>query len=346
MRASGFNGLCIFRFACLLAMAVLISPLACLAQSELTENVAWGRVLLAEDDRPVRDARVQFLTSSSAWTSSTLTAADGDFNLRGLLRAAYQVTVTAPGCERLEATTNIDGRTGPLVLRLRKTQAPAGPRNGFVVSVQELKMSGKGEKSFDKGTRLLLSGNPEQSLEYFSRAVAENPDHYRAYHNLGLAHFQLGRLADAKQAFQKSIDLSGGSFAPPLIGLGAILWQKQEFRQAEMVIQKALELDPGSATGKYFLGLAQLRLKRLVEAERSVQEALLRRPNFAEAYFLLGTIHYCQHNPYAVVQDLQTYLKLAPHSRLDDEARSLLETAQREIAQNPPAVVAATAATP
>jgi len=108
MRASGFSGLCIFRFACLVAMAVLISPLACLAQSEFTENVsgsAWGRVLLAGDDRPVRDARVQFLGSSSAWTSSTLTDADGNFDLRRLLRAAYQVTVTAPGCAKLEATT-------------------------------------------------------------------------------------------------------------------------------------------------------------------------------------------------------------------------------------------------
>lgn len=102
-----------------------------------------------------------------------------------------------------------------------------------------------------------------------------------------------------------------------------------------------LELDPGSATGKYFLGLVQLGLNRLGEAESSIQEALSLRANFGEAYFVLGTIHHLQHNPYAAVQDLQTYLKLAPRSSLRNEAASLLEAAQREIDHMPPHAAAA-----
>lgn len=223
------------------------------------------------------------------------------------------------------------------------SSAPAASMSEYVVSVQELKMSGKAHKGFDKGTRLLQKGDAAGSLPFFHQAIAEYPGHYKAYYNLGVAHYRLGHIADAEQAFQKSIDLTGGAYGPSQFAMGMVLCQERDFHQAETVIMRGLDVDPGSATGKYFLGWAQFALNRLVDAEKSVQQALLRKASFAEAYFLLARIHQRQNNSPAVVQDLNAYLKLDPTNPGNVQARALLEKTQQAMSQNPDSPILDTA---
>jgi tetratricopeptide (TPR) repeat protein len=223
------------------------------------------------------------------------------------------------------------------------SSAPAASMSEYVVSVQELKMSGKARKGFDKGTRLLQKGDAAGSLPFFHQAIAEYPGHYKAYYNLGVAHYRLGHIADAEQAFQKSIDLTGGAYGPSQFAMGMVLCQERDFHQAETVIMRGLDVDPGSATGKYFLGWAQFALNRLVDAEKSVQQALLRKASFAEAYFLLARIHQRQNNSPAVVQDLNAYLKLDPTNPGNVQARALLEKTQQAMNQNPDSPILDTA---
>ena len=126
-----------FRRAGLLILAVLISSTASLAQSSSRDAAAgsvWGRVLRAGDDRPIRHARVELLNSSMGWASSTLTDGNSKFDFAGLPQVTYQVTVTEPGYERLEGTAEVAGKTGPLVLRLRKTEVSAAPRNATPIN--------------------------------------------------------------------------------------------------------------------------------------------------------------------------------------------------------------------
>jgi len=209
------------------------------------------------------------------------------------------------------------------------TKESAAPRNEDIVSVQELRMSDKGRKAFAKGAALLGKGDAAASLAYFDQAIAEFPGFYKAFYDLGIAHFRLGHTVEAEQAFQKSINLTGGGYAPPEFGMGMVLCEKQELEQAETVIQRGLDLEPGSATGKYFLGLAQFGLNHLDEAERSLRQALLRRANFPQAYFLLAKIHQRQNNSPALAEDLQAYLKLDRHSPDSKQARALLEQTQQ-----------------
>ncbi len=211
-------------------------------------------------------------------------------------------------------------------------------RTQYVVSVQDLKMAGKGHAAFDKGSRLLEKGDTQRSIKYLEQAIAEYPEHYEAYYDLGVAHFRLAQQAEAEQAFQKAIDLTKGNFAPPQFGLGAILCQKAQFPQAVTLLQRAVDLEPGSAVGKYYLGWAQFGLNRLIEAERTVEQALLRNTNLAEAYLLLAKIHRRQHNLAAMLKDLESYLKLEPRK---EQVRSLAEQIKRATAQDADVVAAA-----
>jgi hypothetical protein len=76
-------------------------------------------------------------------------------------------------------------------------------------------------------------------------------------------------------------------------------------------------------------------LNHLVEAERSLRQALPCRANFPQAYFLLAQIHQRQNNSPALVEDLQAYLKLDRHSPDSKQARALL--AQTQQTSNPQA---------
>lgn len=317
-----------------LVVLVLGSPILCLAQVQTahtaTSSVS-GLVLQAVDGRPIRHARVELLNPTVGWAMSTLTDTEGKFEFAGLLPTGYLVTVTAPACERLEATLGVDGSVGPLLLYLRKREQPPTPRNDSVVSLQELKMSGKAESAFAKGTKLLQKGEAPQSIFYFQRALAKDPGYYRAYHNLGLAYYQLGHVGDAEQAFQKAIDVTNGGYAPPQFALAMILCEEKQFQQAERLIQNGLAMEPGSALGKYFLGLVQFALNRPAEAEQSARDALRRNAPQAEAYILLAKIHAREHNPYAVLIDVAAYRKLDPNGPLETEASKLLDSAQRDI---------------
>jgi tetratricopeptide (TPR) repeat protein len=210
--------------------------------------------------------------------------------------------------------------------------------NDYVVSVQELKMATKGRAAFDKGSQMLDKGDAAHSIKYLQQAIAQYPEHYMAYYDLGVANFRLAHQAEAEQAFQKAIDLTKGNFALPQFGLGAILCQKAEFLQAEALLQRALELEPGSAVGKYYLGWAQFGLNRLIDAERTIEQALVRNANLSQAYFLLARIHLRQHNFPAALRDLESYLKLEPQK---EEVKSLAEKIRRETEPDASAIAAA-----
>jgi len=304
------------------------------AQSRVTQGAtvsASGIVLLTPEDRPIRRAHVELLITSTGWAAATLTDDDGGFKFAGLTPASYHVTVTAPACEILEDTVVVGGSVNNLFLRLRRIQQPATPRSDAVVSVQELRVSGKAESAFAKGTRMLQQGDAQGSLAYFRRALGRDPGYYRAYHNLGLANYQLGNTAQAEGNFQKSIELSNGGYAPSQFALAMMLCEKQDFREAERLIQNGLAMQPDSAVGKYLLGVVQFALNRSSEAEESAHDALWRNANQAEAYILLAKIHERNHNPHAVMAEVAAYLKLDPHGPLENEASKLLQTARQEI---------------
>lgn len=340
----------IARFAVPATIAALIPPILCLAQSQPAENAtgsASGRVLLAQnlapdlaparaqDGPPIRHARVEFLNPSTGWSSSMLTDKNGNFQFASLSPAEYRVTVTAPACERLETVVMVEATAPPLLFQLRLAAQPPVPINDGAVSVQELRMSGKADSAFEKGVRLLQKGDLHGSLVYFQRVLVKDPGYYRAYHNLGLAYVRLGEMARAEEDFQKSIDLTNGGYAPSQFALAMVLCQRQQFQQAERLIQNGLAMDPGSALGKYFLGLVQFALNQPAEAEKSAREALWRSANQADAHILLARILEASHNPRAAMAEVAAYLNLDPHGPLESEATELRIRAQHELDQQP-----------
>lgn len=205
------------------------------------------------------------------------------------------------------------------------------PAASFVVHVQELAMPGKVARAFEKGTGLLLKHQCEPSVAYFQKAIKLAPNLFPAYHNLGLAQYNLGHLDDAAQSFEKAIELSKGSFAPSFFSLGMIFYDRGEFVEAQRMVERGLLTDPSSAIGKYCLGLTQYALGRTADAQRSILEALRIDASTADAYLLLAHIHERLQDPNAVVTDVDAYFKYTCNNDLRADAVGLRERAERNL---------------
>ncbi len=322
------------RLTAALLFLLLIPAFGCVAQTPPLENVTGagnGFVVKAADGEPVLQARVDFVMPSTGMAKSTLTGRDGKFAFAGLSPTVYEVIVTAPAYDKLQLMVKVVDSSGPLILRLRRSERDTTPVSDSTVSVDELRMNGKADALFGKGTRLLQKGDAPGSVAYFQAALAKDSSYYRAHHNLGLAYYQLGRLEEAEGELQKAVDLTNGGYAPADFALAIVLCEKHDPSDAQRLVETGLSMQPDSALGKYFLGLVQFQLNRLAEAEQSAWDALRRNANQADAHILLARIHERAHNPYAVLTDVEAYLAAEPSGPLRGEANDLLRRAQRQI---------------
>jgi tetratricopeptide (TPR) repeat protein len=208
-------------------------------------------------------------------------------------------------------------------------------KSSYAVSVRELKIPHKALHAYAQGIECLAKKDAAGSLPHFQRAIAAFPDYYEAYDRIGAADLRLWRIPEAEQAFRKSIELSGGRFAHPLLALGAILDDQERFAEAEEVTRKGLNLAPDSWSGSFYLGMALLGLNRLEEAEQNVREALRLKTDFPEAQLLLADIHGRKKDYRSVVNDLDEYLRIAPNGPASAGARALRESAQHFIVGSP-----------
>jgi tetratricopeptide (TPR) repeat protein len=186
------------------------------------------------------------------------------------------------------------------------------------VSVRELSIPERAVKMYRKGIDRLSKNDPTGSLIHLRRATSEFPEFYM---RIGLAQLRLGHEKEAQEAFQKSIDASGGYYAEPHFGLSAVLCNRQKFTDAEPIIRKALELAPAFGPGHFILAWALFGLNRMDEAEEIAHEASILSPKFALTHLLLANIYNRRSDYSAVLSELDVYLRLEPDGPMSDQVR-------------------------
>jgi tetratricopeptide (TPR) repeat protein len=200
------------------------------------------------------------------------------------------------------------------------------------VSVRELSIPERAANSYKNGMDRLSKNDPAGSLLHFQRAASEFPNFYEAYHAIGLAQLRLGHEEEALQAFQKSINASGGHYAEPHFGLSTLLCDQQKFAEAEPIIRKAVELAPDFGPGHFILAWALFGLNRLDEAEKIAHEVSIRDPKLALAHLLLANIYTRRSDYSEELVELDAYLTLEPDGPLSNQAREAQEYAKRKLA--------------
>jgi tetratricopeptide (TPR) repeat protein len=307
--------------------AIVWAPLARAqaSSSEQTDGIISGTVLLKESHRPASQVAVKLKSHAAGIFRSVLTDLEGHFEVRSLPRSTYEIVVEEPGYEPAETSAQLDGSSSKLVLYLNSSSAAQSGRNKYTVSARELMIPGKARGEFEKGLGSVAKKDFAGSLSHFTKAARTFPEYYEAYYHVGVVQTNLGRFAEATEAFQTSIDLSGGRYAQADFGLGYLLYREGRPEEAVTMVRRGLEKDGSSPQAYFILGVALLRLNRLDEAESSAREALLRNPNFAEGFLLLSDVAGRRHEYLTQLQGLDTYLKLEPNGTESERVRRARE---------------------
>jgi predicted Zn-dependent protease len=136
---------------------------------------------------------------------------------------------------------------------------------------------------------------------------------------------RLKDFAAAEKALRQSIQISAEKYVPPLMLLSMLLNDQNRSTEAEPLARNVIAADASAWRGHYELSRAQLALRRLPDAEASAYAARDRKPENPDIYLLLSEIHRHTQNPKALLQDIDTYLKLAPQGQAAPQIRQLRE---------------------
>jgi len=289
--------------------------------SEHKNGTISGTVLLRTSNRPASQVAVKLKSHVAGIFRSVLTDLEGHFEVRSLPPSTYEIAVDEPGYEPAQTSARLDGASSNLVLYLNSPTTAQTVRSNNTVSVRELGISGKARNEFGKGLNSLAKNDLPGSVEHFTKAAQAFPEYYEAYYHIGVVQTRQGHVDEAMSAFQKAIDLSGGRYAWAEFGIGYLQYMEGKSEAAVTIIQRGLEVDQNSADGYLFLGMAQLRLNRLDEAEKSAREALLRNPKLAQAYLVLSDAYGRRQEYLSQLQGLEAYLKLEPNGAESEDAR-------------------------
>jgi tetratricopeptide (TPR) repeat protein len=130
-----------------------------------------------------------------------------------------------------------------------------------------------------------LAYESEETL--WTDTLAQNPNCWAGYNNLGQVFFERGRADEAMALYRKTLEINPND-AEAHSNLGIALFQKRHMDEAMAQYQKALEINPHFAVAHNNLGNALAQEGRADEAMAQYQKALEINPYYVEAHNNLG----------------------------------------------------------
>ncbi len=132
-------------------------------------------------------------------------------------------------------------------------------------------------------------GDIERAMRQFEAAVNTNPRHVPSHLMLAYLEQRTGNDRAAARRYEAALD-AGASDPAVLAQIGATLIDLREYDAAITAYERAIALQPASASFRYQAALAYLGVGRLDAADQAVRRALERQPVYPEALALLGDI--------------------------------------------------------
>ncbi len=186
------------------------------------------------------------------------------------------------------------------------------------------------------GVSLSLLGRTERALAELDRALQLNPRYIEALVHRGLVLTDLGRDADAAEAFSRAT----AELPPPTAGLPAPIAAHLANRHAELAdayaeagavnraieeYGRALELGPTYHDLRYRMARLLIQVGRSLEAREQLEAVVTASPQFVDAEALLGLAHYLSGDPAGARAVWSTSRERRPENARVDAYLAMLE---------------------
>ncbi|MGA8143827.1 MAG: carboxypeptidase regulatory-like domain-containing protein [Candidatus Acidiferrales bacterium] len=283
-----------------------------------------GRVFDEQTQQSASHVEVTLREPGGVMRAQVITNESGRFDFGSVSRGSYEIAASATGYEPSSTSVSVGGgATRGMTIYLKRT-ANLQPASSSSISAHELSMPKKARDLMYSGKQKIFYGkNPQAGLADLQNAVAIAPDYYEAYYQIGMTFLELGKHDDAEKNFQKSIELSKDRYGEPVIGMGTLLLNKGDNAGGEKTIRRGLELSPYFWLGYYELGRACLAENHLAEAKKAGEQARSLMPTAGIVYRLLANVHMREKDYPALLEDIDTYVKIDPDSPAGIHAKEM-----------------------
>jgi len=158
-------------------------------------------------------------------------------------------------------------------------------------AVTELSAALELEKPEDPNRSIVLSrlGEAYESMnkwqeaaDTYQKAITLKPDVAANYNNLGNDLAKIGKVDDARAAYQKYVDLNPTDAALAWRNFGTVLYNSNRMKESIEPLQKATMLDPKNATAWLLLGIALVNTMEFKTVGDKITPVI--QPGTVEAY--------------------------------------------------------------
>jgi arylsulfatase A-like enzyme/Tfp pilus assembly protein PilF len=189
----------------------------------------------------------------------------------------------------------------------------ASRQEDWATAVVEFEKALKLNPNFDQamlglGRALHLTGKSDEAKPWLRRALAINPQNFRAWFELARA--QAGESPTTALGSLEKVLAIQPQFAPALRERGVLEIGLQQYAAARRDLERAVELGMTDPVTYNFLGIAYSRANRLEEAAASYRRALEQKPDYADAHLNLGFVYERQNKRDAARQEYEAACRL------------------------------------
>ncbi|HEY6507499.1 MAG TPA: tetratricopeptide repeat protein [Vicinamibacterales bacterium] len=303
--------------------AVALAAVLLFASSALAQSVVRGKVSDAQG-KPVEGATVVFEAEGVNRRVQTKTDKGGEFLQVGLQSGAYKVTASKDGVgsQTLPSTVR-QGPNQPLNFAITASSAMSAADKQAAVAVQT---------AAGAAMDAMKAGQHDEAIAKFNEVIAKVPNCADCYYNIGVAHTQKQRPAEAEAAFKKTIELKPDS-AEAYTGLANLYNAQKKFDLAAEASAKASQFSGGAAGGgsaeaSFNQGVILFNAGKFAEAKPQFEAAVKADPNMSMAHYQLGMTNLNTGDFAGAVTALEAYLKVDPNGPKAAEVKAALPAVQ------------------
>jgi tetratricopeptide (TPR) repeat protein len=213
-------------------------------------------LMLAGGTAPTYDVNLKELVGANAEAEAKRAEAEKAFTS---LKAHYDAGLAAIAQMKdaqAELAKTPKDQQGPVQDKIKQAGTTA---------VSELSESLQLMKEDDNNRSIILArlGEANESMsnwqgaaDAYQKAIALKPDMAANYNNLGNDMAKLGKIEEARTAYQKYVDLNPTDAALAWRNFGIVLYQANRMKEAIDPLQKAIQIDPKNAQAWLLLGIA------------------------------------------------------------------------------------------
>lgn len=291
--------------------------------------------------QPISDATVELLDDYSRSIGRTRTNAAGRYIFSRMSSGRFRVKVLSLGIDYEEqeqeieiqnisssdgagrvTTSGYDNVQRDFYLRQRKNnQQPSRSESLFV---QEIPAQAK--ETYKKAIELLDSENKEQGLKNLKSAIEIFPDYYDALELLGSEYVKLQHFVPAQILLQKAVQVNPRGFKS-WYGLAYSLYSQNKINEAIEAVQKANSLNQFSVESQLLTGVLFRKAGRYEEAEKQLKKAKdLSKGSVSEVHWQLALLYGNNLKRYREAADeLELFLKAKPNSKDTESIKKLIK---------------------